>query len=494
MKYLRVPREITLADFRAKGSSLSAAMYQRVEILNPNVKTIRELIHGYDKGYDPGSRHYVKKSTHYFIRTKALQTHSWLLYPKGGAITPISPKVFEELALKDGDILMSKDSNIGECAMVHGDGWGNHMLSGGVVRIRPKIDRHYLLAFMKHELFRTELVARVPRGSTIAHANEHWLDCRVPFPSQEGAAEVIAYVSALAQAIVDKEIAIRAKDAEIFDGIDWHISKNQGAKPFVYAFPTSHEVRATGRMDTGIYCKGFKAFRHCVDNYEHGPTTLSAMGVKTRRGQNLAVSVLGLSQYSDDPKSGWYELIRPVNISEYGTLEAREWLGTPKKLQTLEKGDLILGCEGFEKGRSIVLIDAPDRCVTNFHGTILSMPGAELWQTIFVRCFLSFLRQHGVIDWVGVGGSGGHMSPDYFDYLPFPNFPDAVQQDVARLYHNPAPQPPSPLALSNFVGWHREWNESLGIWELDRELKALQKKLAAVQEDIIEGRTVTLSF
>ena len=102
------------------------------------------------------------------------------------------------------------------------------------------------------------------------------------------------------------------------------------------------------------------------------------------------------------------------------------------------------------------------------------------------------LRERGVIDWVGVGGSGGHISPKYFDYLPFPRFPDAVCEQIAQLYHNPIPPPTHKRTLANFVAWHRKWNEGLGVWELDRELKVLQRTLAEVQEEIIEGRTVRL--
>ena len=102
------------------------------------------------------------------------------------------------------------------------------------------------------------------------------------------------------------------------------------------------------------------------------------MGVKSRRGQNLAVSIIGRSLYSEEYKPGWYELVRPVNISEYGTLVRQEWLGTRRKLPTVNRGDLILGCEGFEKGRSIVLIDEPEPTITNFHGTVVYWPGADI--------------------------------------------------------------------------------------------------------------------
>ena len=298
----------------------------------------------------------------------------------------------------------------------------------------------------------------------------------------------------LALAISDKEQAIRARDREIHARIDAELAANQTGSSFHYAYPTSDEVRETLRLDTGLYCQGFRAFKHRVTNYRHGATTFSAMGMRSRRGPNLAVTVIGKSLLSKTYMPGWYELIRPVNIGECGTLESREWLGSPKKLPTVKRGDLVLGCEGFEKGRSLVLVDAPERCTTNFHGTVISWPGAEIWQMIFVRCFLAYLREHGIVDWAGVGGSGGSMSPDYFDYLPFPRFPDDVRKQIARLYHNPISPPEQAVTLASFVNWHRAWNEGLGIWELDRELKSMQRILGEVQEQIIEGRPVKIPF
>jgi len=214
------------------------------------------------------------------------------------------------------------------------------------------------------------------------------------------------------------------------------------------------------------------------------------MGIESRRGPNLAVSVIGKSLYSQEPKQGWYQLIRPKNISKYGTITQREWLGTKKRLPTVRLEDLVLGCEGFQKGRSFVLVEETERCTTNFHGTVLIGPSAELWQVIFVRCFLAYLREHGVIDWVGVGGSGGHMSPRYFDYLPFPKFPDAKQIEIAKFYHNASLPPTDIPTLDTFVDWHRRWNSKLGIWELDREMKVLQRTLIDVQKQITEGKPV----
>lgn len=493
MDYLRVPREVTFGEIHDRDGSWSPSMFRRVIIPNSNVKRVGDLLvssNPFEKGVEPGSIHYLRRSTHFFIRTKALQHHSYLLYPKGDAITPISPRVFEAPSLADGDILMSKDSNVGECAMVDGDRWRNHMFSGGIVRLHPDADRYYFFAFLKHPLFKTQLLAMSPRGATITHAKTLWLNCLIPFPNQHDAGRVIRYVSALIQAVVNKEKAIRERHDAIAATTGKELSIGSRGKAFQYAFPTFSGIKESSRFDSGLYCTEFRAFKHRVDDYNQGSTCLSKMGVKTRRGPNLAVSVTGRSLYSEEPKPGWYQLIRPMNISEYGTLAQREWLGSPKNLPLVNKGEIIFGCEAT--WRSLVLCDSPDRWTTNFHGTVLYWPGASLHSVIWLRCYLDYLRQKDILRWIAVGGQGGHLSPEYFDYIPIPKFPEDKQGEIARLYHHDGPPPSGEPTLETFADWHRRWNASLGIWELDREMKALQRTLSEVQEQIIEGKTVNV--
>jgi hypothetical protein len=86
MNYLGVPRELTLSEILNRQDSWSPSMFRRVIIPNTNVKRVSELLRTskpFDRGSEPGSMHYLQNSTHYFIRTKALQDHSCLLYPKG---------------------------------------------------------------------------------------------------------------------------------------------------------------------------------------------------------------------------------------------------------------------------------------------------------------------------------------------------------------------------------------------------------------------------
>ncbi len=167
-----------------------------------------------------------------------------------------------------------------------------------------------------------------------------------------------------------------------------------------------------------------------------------------------------------------------------------QYLGTGKKLPLLQKGDIVFGEAGFQKGRSIVLLGGWPKCTTNAHGLYARRFDENIQKSIFFRCIFNWYRTMRLIDIMAVGGSGGHFSPEYFDYVRIPNFPEGKEEEIVRLYHQDAPAPPGKPTLSSFVDWHRRWNNFLGIWELDREMKALQEKLSEVQEQIIEGKSV----
>ena len=66
------------------------------------------------------------------------------------------------------------------------------MFSGGIVRLHPTMDRYYLFSFLKHPLFRTQLLAMSPRGATITHVPSHrlWLPVLRPYPSSKRAAAI----------------------------------------------------------------------------------------------------------------------------------------------------------------------------------------------------------------------------------------------------------------------------------------------------------------
>jgi len=495
MNYLRVPHEVKVGEIRRREWAWSPSMYRRVTIPNSNVKQVKDLLNPsnpYEKGVEPGSIHYLHRSTHFFIRTKALQDSTCLIYPKGDAIIPISPRVFEDPFFVDGDILMSKDSNVGECAMVDVNYCRNHMFCGGIVRLHPTINRYYFFSFLKHPIFKMQFEP-IPRGATITHAKSLWLDYLIPFPNQSDPDRVVLYVSAIMNAIIEKEKAIRHKNKLIDQIITTEIVTKQNTRcQFRYSFPSINEISTLGRLDASMYSREFKTQEFLLRNYVNGSQSYQDMGFDVCRGQNLQLSCIGKSIYSDKPKSGFYRLAAPTDLSEFRTIQHFRYLGNSKELATLRQGDVIFGAEGFCKGRIVILADAVQQTITNIHGIIFHTRDGNIIKGIYLGCFLGYLRALGLVDAIGAGGSGGSLAIGYFHHVPIPKFSEQKQAEIAHLYHNDAPPPADKPTIDSFVQWHDRWNSELGIWELDREMKVLQRILSEVQEQIIEGKTVTV--
>ena len=498
MNLLRIPKEIAYSDLLNKTVAFSASLHQKVEIPTPKRQPIRDLLDAknpFDRGVEPGSLHYRQRSSKWLLRTKSLQPHSFLLYPKGDAAQGIVPSAFRNPQLKAGDILMSKDSNIGECGIVDGTRWEDYMFSSGILRLHPKINRLYFFAFLKHPIFKAQLQASVPRGATIKHAKSLWLDCLIPLPNQNNSDEVIEYVASLTQAILDKQIAIRDRAEKIISVIDDELKANQKhAQVSKYFYPAISDVTESLRLDACIYDRRYKQQINLIENYKYGYMTPKEAGFVVTPGPSLEIKIIRTRIDSEVPRKGFYALILPTHISLYGTLNALPYIGTGKALPILQKGDILFGEAGFHKGRSIVLLDHIDRCTTNAHGLYARRNDGDIDKSVFFRCIFDWYRTVGLIDMMAVGGSGGHFSPEYFDYLRIPNFPDFVKERVVRMYHNEVPVSYRPTDFTSTTGWHYARNKQLGLWQLNREMKELQGHLLGIQNSIIAGDSVSCVF
>ena len=58
------------------------------------------------------------------------------------SVIPILPSKFVDLKLREGDLIISKDSNIGETIILDKD-YPNHMLSGGLYKLPVDINKYY---------------------------------------------------------------------------------------------------------------------------------------------------------------------------------------------------------------------------------------------------------------------------------------------------------------------------------------------------------------
>lgn len=495
--YIDIPLYTTFNEIQNKGYTLSATQYKSFDIKNKNIKPLsyflcRDLIRS-DLGNEVGSECYVDSSEYMFIKNKALQPESYLLDITKDSIQNITPQSYIPSKLKKGDILISKDSNVGEIIILDKD-YPNAMLCGGIFRLPITEKKYYLLAQIKSEIFRQQIEFLVPRGSTIRHGKTKFLECFIPLPNKDSI-NAIKYVELLMKAIINKEIAIREKYHIIQDLIQQELERNQFDSEYAYSLPSINDIQYLDRMDSSLYSDNFKRKEFLIKNYKHGSSTVKELGFKISRGQNLQISNIGKSIQSKHYRDGYYTLILPKFLSIYGTAFTKEYLGNPNKLKVLKKGDVIFGAEGNEKGRSLAIIEEQENTITNIHGITLHQSSHNLQKGILVKLFLDYYRAKGMIDAYAVGGNGGSLAIKYWDLLKFPNFPDEVEETIVGLYYNPkAKYETQKCTLDSFQNYDDTFNNHAGIYELDKSLKRLQDKLNIALNCIANDESIIYEF
>lgn len=492
--YIHVPNTVKVLDIVDNNYSLSSTQYKRLVMPNRNFKLVKDFLdrplNKKDLGVEIGSLNYIGESPYRFIKTKALQEHSYLLDINKDSALPIMPSVYQQMNLKSGDLLISKDSNIGEIVILDKD-YKNCMLSSAIYRLPVEEKwRYYLLAFIKHGIFREQLDFMVPKGATIRHAKTMFLDCKIPLPNTD-TEKVVRYVSLLTQSIVNKEKLIRKRHKDIIQLIENELTVNQKPKEFSYELPKLNELNIVGRLDVSRYCKEYKEYEHLITNYKYGCFKLSEKGYSVKRGQNLQVSCIGESVYSESKMNGYYCLAVSSNFSEYSTVNNYVYIGNPMKLSVIKRGEIVFSARGAQFGRVIIYPDEVDNVITNIDSLVISNENAQLYQNIYIAMFLNRLRQNKHLYKIAITGSGANSLTAYqSDDINFPNFPESKQREIAALYYNSIVYDTSDFTLNNFMEKDNEYNSTAGIYELDKSAKLLKQMLDKTIDDIVNDRFV----
>jgi len=486
--------ETTFSQIQKLGSLFAPSQLEVFDMPNKNIKFVKDFfdreLKPKDKGTEVGSDNYISKSSHFFIRAKALQKDSFLPYLTDETKIPITPHSYIEQDLKKGDLLISKDSNIGEIIILDKD-YPNCMVSGAMYKLPITKMKYYFLAFLKSRFFRNQLDLIVPKGSTIRHAKTLFLDCKIPLPNQKDKEEVIKLIEVLTQAIINKELEIELKTKRIDEIITKELTENQNKNKFDFIEPTYNKIDSIGRLDTGMYNKEYSKIKFLIENYQHGKSTLEDLGYKISRGQNLQISNIGKSIYSNSYKQGFYKLILSKNFTTNMTFSNEIYLGNTNNLKIIEKGDIIFSCRG-DLGRVIVFCDDLDNTITNIDNVHIKSKGKDIINKIFVGCFLNFLRRLNFLSLISITGSGADSFTKYhFDLLEFPNFMDSIQKEIARLYHNPSDYE-TPKNLDSFLDLDSKWNNLSGIFELNESIKSFKIKLDRLLSMIVNDDRIDI--
>ena len=473
MKFADIPTTINYKDLvNHKTNSLSPTDYLNIEVKS-KFEYLKNLIDTPIYGQEVGNSNYMESSKFKFIRTKCLQSTSILLNTDEAIGS--NPRSFRNFNLTKGDVLLVKDSNIGEVCYIHED-LPNYSMSSGVVKlnINDTLDKFYVIGIMKSAFFKEQIDLMTPKGATIRHSKDSFKHTKIPIPKDK---TIIDKVSILTQSLINKEVELKNKFYQINSLIEQELQNNQLTKTFTYEMPSYNNLIHLNRFDTGLYTQKFKKIEFLVENYKNGSNTIVKQGFYSIRGQNLAVSVIGKSIYSDSYKTNFYQLYLPTHITEHGTVSKIIYFGNSKALIALKNEDIIFGAEGFGKGRSFILLNQKGKLTTNYHGTILRHNSSNMNHKVFIKCMLDWFRKKDIIDAYSVGGNGGSFSTMYWDKLKFPLFPKDKQKEIASLYYNPIDnnlEHITNIDTKTFNDVDLKVSKISGILDLDKQIKTIK--------------------
>ena len=334
-----------------------------------------------------------------------------------------------------GDILVSTVRTYrGGVGMVSDD-LENHCCSPAILIIRDIIDKRitkeYLLAVLRTDFFTEQILGFQTRGMYPRLDSDAMCKVVIPIPQDEN---VVKFVSLMSKAYLNKYKLIKNRHASILQIIEKELADNQKSNDFSYKLPTINEIENVGRLDASLYKDFFKRNLYKVLNYKYGYAPLTKQDLTLIPGPSLELRLLGTRIDSDHYIDGFYRLITPKQITNYGIVKSEEFIGTPASIEKIKFGDILFGESGT--GRSMVFLDKDNHTINNAHAHILRSNRADdLDRVITIRSILQYYKEIGIVDCLTVGGAGGHLSPSYFDRIMIPNFPISKQKEIASLYY-----------------------------------------------------------
>lgn len=457
MKSSSVPPAVPLSKLLSAG--LSPKNFAEVAIPRVSRKKLRDFLHAdkpFDKGVEPGSSSYVPVSNTAFLRNSCISLTA--ITPDTDRLLHLNPNLGLANMAEPGDVLLCKDANIGEAALVIDIAQEKVCFSSGIVKLNFKdpAERFFVLAAMRDSYFLDQLYALTPRGSTIRHAGDKFLDCEIP-ALRENESWVLEAFSGLLQNSALAEVLCREK----LDAAVKAISDELFVTEVAYSLPTISDLLDEHRIDAGFYSELVQKLDASLAAYPHGHMSLDEAGFSIRRGPNLAKRDLGRSIICEDFRAGYDVLIYPSDISSTGFLLRSSFIGARGAIWHLGIGDILFSAEGTV-GRVFAVCDESMHFTTNFHGMIVSAkPGTGVDQAAAMGMYLHFLREIGWFSKVSVGGQGGSFASSYWHLVRVPRFSAPLLKTLSELYHRPEVSM-DPLTLN------KQSAASAGIYQLSK--------------------------
>lgn len=493
--YIENKKSVKISEILNKKNIISPSRFNKIILKNKNFNLLGNLINISKK-----SVNVLKNKGYYqYVEIGDINTSTGSVnYKNVRSIDISSPTVFQ---LEKGDILISTvRTYLGGIGFINKSN-PNLVSTKALIILRDlkkSFSRYYLFGVLRSSFF-IEQTNLILNASMYPRMEKGELDnIKIPFPTKKNHSnpkKVEQYVSVMIQNIINKEEQIKEKNKLIDEKIVKELKENQKENHFKFNYPKIWEIEKELRLDTGIYEKEFKEFENMIKNYKNGSKNLPELGFDITRGQNLQVSTIGESYYSEEKLNNkFYRLIFSSNISNYATIYGKRYLGNKRKLKTIKKGDIIFCSRGAQFGRVTVFPEDIQNSITNIDNMHISSESYDSNRNIFLAMFLNYFRKIGYLKKIAIFGNGSFSFTQYqFERLYFPNFSGEKQEEIAQVYYLKLDHSKS-LNFNNYLEEELKRNKKVGIFQLNSEIIKLRELIEEVIDRIINNKKIKLNF
>lgn len=470
MEYAQIPKVINFKDLENNQSkSLSPTDYLKIRV-NSNFEYLEKFISYSKKGDEVGSFNYMETSQLRFIRTKCFQKHSILL--DMDETIGINPNSFKNFNLSKGDILIVKDSNVGEVCYIDED-LPFYSISGGVVKINltDELDKFYILGIMKSSFFKEQIDLMTPKGATIKHSKDVYKHTKIPIPNDKS---IIDKISMLTKSLIKKERELKNKFALINKIISEELENNQKPNPFVYKLPTYNDLVNNNRLDVGLYAETFKRNEFLITNYNKGYFYIDGKDLKSGSTPKENERIFNTG------KINW---ITPTNISIYGSMDDMPKISILHNKHNIKKNCIVFinrtskGKKGEYVGISY-FYDYDKYGIAQHNQGLYRLDNLPNYQLQFLTSYFNSTIVRKMCSGMSMGSKMKEMKAKDFTNIPIPIFDDEKQIEISNLYSNHNDTYINHIINFNieiFYDVDTEVNKVSGILDLDLQIKTIKK-------------------
>lgn len=481
--YTSEPYHYSSYEVFERNFSFSPQSHRQILLPEIEYKSLSNFINKKIKGFEPGSADYITFGENYFIRISEMNDNSFTFSESEQTKQLLPQKKGAKLIY--GDLCYQTASNVGNVCFYNGKTayYNSHILK---LEIKDE-DKYYIFGILK-SAYNKEQVDLGGSIKGLDNFSEEFLNnTMIPLPKTE---EIKTLVSLIVQNIIDKEQQIKAKNEQINSTIKEELEMH--SHPAI-RMPVSSEILENNfRFDSGLYSPEYKAIKGSVEFYDGGYFNLLDK-YNAKRGQNLQISNIGISIYSNEMKDNFYRLVTNVEFTEERTISTFRYLGNKNKLTLIPKNSIMLSADG-SVGRC-VYIDDLGNTITNIHPWIITSKDkmTPIYKNIFVAMFLGYLRGAGYYEKIQDKSNGGGIKlPHLENWIKIPEFPEELQKEIAIKYHN-AVEPNKNLTLDTYLEKEKERNSFLGIWQLNMELFTLKEQVEKLVYKIVYDEEINIS-